>query len=296
MKLKVHSFPPSQLKTINIEKAKERMHPSVRQRFEEVFQFLVEPPLPSDSNTELKPSRHCPKTDADQLASDHIITPVSAVELQRRPTRGTIKPFSVVEVEKQRRRIIHWTDDHNRGVADKFQTKVPLDHISSYLSMVESAFGAAIDLRCSFWQIVIPFRARHNYRFADDAGRVFELNRLPMGFAISVELMQILTSVIVGDPQVVQHQFASPAALRVWVDGAYFHGSHQEVSSAIKRAQQTASQLNASLKDDNIVPKKVNEFIGVLWNHEQHVVRLADKTFNKIPRKMTTDLTAQEVE
>jgi hypothetical protein len=185
---------------------------------------------------------------------------------------------------------------HNAILADKYEPDVPLDHVSKYHNIIQHEIGATLDLRCGFWQVGIPEFARAAYRFRDASGRLFEMKRLMMGHVASVEIMQILTGVIVGDRTVVEYKHRSPAQVYVWVDGACFAGTRNDVTAALQKAKETAKKLRATFKEPQFEPRLNYDFIGVHWDHQHGTVRLADKTFQKLPEITPEQMSAREVE
>lgn len=285
------------VKTIDVEAARSRMRADVKSRFDAVFEQLLAGKT-DGPDTEPQPSRHFSSADTDILVRDGVCDPVSDIDRARRPTRGTMKAFTVVELEKGRRRAIHWPEKQNAALGPEVYTpRVPLQHISAYLPVAHASWGAVLDLRCGFWQISIPQHARAAFRFCDAAGRVFEMKRLMMGHRSSVELMQILCSVIAGDPAVVLPKYTAPAGVHVWVDGiCYFADDKANVAAALEQARVAADQLRATFKDPDFTPCREFDFIGVRWDLARHTVRLADKTRQQLPESCPATMTAQDVE
>ena len=290
--LPIHS---NSVGTMRLLAAAERMQPEIRQRFNSIFEIVADPGSAAGverTSVDPEPARNCPSSDADELVADGILHVVSAADEQRRPTLGVVDPFSVVELEKHRRRAIHHPYEINAAIADKYTCRVPLEHISAYLPEIERECGAVFDLKCGFWQVLLPERARAWYRLRDADGRLLETNRLLMGHRVAVEIMQLLTSVVAGDPAVVRPEFSvnellrkqqlPPVGVSVWVDGFRFTGSKASVAAAAQLAKASAAALNATFKEPDFEPQQVYDYIGLRWDHSQHVVRVADKTRVKI--------------
>eukprot|EP00796_Vickermania_ingenoplastis_P001735 gene1735-biopygen1309 len=62
-------------------------------------------------------------------------------------------------------------------------------------------------------------------------GQCYELLRLPMGYKLSPEIMQLLVSALAGVPSVVLPAFQAPASVRVdvWIDNIRLCGSREDV-------------------------------------------------------------------
>ena len=290
--LKIHSH---NVGTVRLLAAVARMQHEVAKRFNSIFEIIADPGASAGverTSVVPEPSRNCPTTDADKMIADGILHVVSEADERRRPTLGVLDQFSVLEIEKDRRRAIMHPYEINKAIVGKYTCHVPLEHISAYLPEIERDCGAVFDLKCGFWQVQLPERARAWYRFRDASGRLLEMNRLLMGHRVAVEIMQLLASVVAGDPDVVRSEYSvnaqlaeqrlPPVGVSVWVDGFRFTGSEASVIAAAQLAKANAAALNATFKDPDFAPKRVYDYIGLHWDHRQHVVRIADKTLKKI--------------
>ncbi|RNC36165.1 putative retrotransposon hot spot (RHS) protein [Trypanosoma cruzi] len=85
--------------------------------------------------------------------------------------------------------------------------------------MAEAA--SCLDLKASFFQVLLPRENRHLFRCRVEDGTLVELTRLPMGHKASPEILQIvITSAIAGVTTVVRSLWAAPPSVRVgvWID------------------------------------------------------------------------------
>eukprot|EP00796_Vickermania_ingenoplastis_P002072 gene2071-biopygen1691 len=134
--------------------------------------------------------------------------------------RAWVNPFSVVEDKSsgKRRRFIAWPKSKNKG--EDYVPDVPRRHVSSYLANVRLQGVGLFDLKASFYQISLDPAARACFRMMGEDEKVYELLRLPMGYRVSPELMQLLCSALAGVPSVVQIVFQAPRSLHidVWMD------------------------------------------------------------------------------
>ena len=293
--LPLHS---SRVAPIRLLQALERMLPEKRERFRKVWNGVIDP-----ATTGMQPCAHEPDRslffsaeDAAVLERDSIVLRVDEQVRTSRPTRGCVTAFTVVELAKGRRRAIHWPEEQNAASERVYTPDVPLQHISAYLDDVHTECGAVFDLKCGFWEVLLPESARAWYRFRDASGTLYEMQRLLMGHRAAVELMQLLTSVVAGDPEVVLAKHAAPARVRVWVDGFRYSGVRGDVQSAINLAIENARALNATYKDQVSAPVDAYDFIGVHWDHAKHTVRVADKTLGKLPSSVAAALSARDIE
>ena len=248
-------------------------------------------------------SQHFSGADAKQLVSDGIARPVSKQDLARRPTRGVLKAFTVLE--PGRRRAIHWPEVHNAALRGVYRAHLPqLQHSSNYLDIAREECGAVLDLKAGFYQIGIDESMRDLFRFRDNDGQLYEMTRLIMGGSPAVEIMQLVTSVVVGDPYVVRPQYASPAKVHTYVDGACLYGDAQRVSDALLLAEQNAKYMGATFKDFCLEPRKQFDFVGISFDlrHRdcaKHTVRVADNVITKLgsaDAARLSSMTGREVE
>jgi len=102
--------------------------------------------------------------------------------------------FLIPEEKKQRFRVIHWTRFANEAAVNhyKWNHKVAQQaDVLDYIPLVWSAaFGATFDLKASFYQIELPKELRNLFVFRV-GNRTMRMVRLPMGFSLSCEILQI---------------------------------------------------------------------------------------------------------
>lgn len=288
-------------RTMAVRLMREYMRPSARQRFDEVAGFLMQPK--SAAPTEVLPSPMLNAQHAQKLVDDGIAVRVTDDDLAQRPTMGAMKVLLVLEDKvddsgnaSQRLRVCHWPKEQNASIKGDYKAQLPLGHIGEYVHIASADCAATLDLKCGFWQMPLPRASRHFYRYRDADGVLYEMTRIMMGHSVSVELMQLLAGVVFGDPDVVQHQYRSPAPVRIWVDGAIFYGTRELVAESVAMSKRNAQLFSAVFKDGNDAPSKHVTFIGAEWNFDNHTVRLAKKTRSKLPHVLRTSMSAKDVE
>ena len=287
--------------SMDIDAMRDEMQPAQRQRFDEVLDNVVNPRSDDSAHVDVSPilgARH-----AQKLVDDDISDRVTDEILAQRPTAGAMKVLLVLEDKvddggntSHRLRVCHWPKEQNAALKGVYRAQLPLGHIGNYVNIAHAECAATLDLKCGFWQMPLPLAARRFYRYRDADGNLYEMKRIMMGHSASVELMQLLAGVVFGDPSVVKPQFSCAAQVRIWVDGAIFFGPHEQVAASIELAKRNARRFRASFKDDVSGPSKHVTFIGAEWDFEQHTVRLARKTRDKLPRVLRPSMTAKEIE
>lgn len=270
------SYPLQQLNVpaLNVEVLRSMMLPDVQTRFDTLWSMLsvgptvVGPP----------PVRRLRLDDAKILLESGIIQHAGPSE-----TRGWIIPFSVLEEKPSgiRRRFIAWPKGKNE---DEFYIpEVPLQHVSNYLNAVRQPGAALFDLKASFYQIALPEKARSVFRMLGEDGVCYELIRLPMGYRISPELMQLLVSALSGDSSVVRDGFQAPASVKVdvWIDNIRVSGSEKEVRTLSSVIERRAALGGVTFGEVSHFTTDYT-FIGVHFNHLSGTVSLAEKTLQRV--------------
>jgi hypothetical protein len=230
--------------------------------------------------------------DAFLLARDGIIHAVTAEEELRRPSASWARPFTVVEsragsdgLATMVRRFILWTETANDRInARLYEPQVDLKHISAYTSAVLQDVASLRDFKLGFWQVPIPEAARDQFRFRDNEGCLYEMTRLPMGMTTAPEIMQIISSVVAGDPLFVRGGEASRSKLHVWIDGFRFVGAAKDVQRDMARVDAFAQSIGIEWKTaDSRDAVKTYDFLGLHWDHACRQVALTTRNAEKLP-------------
>ena len=270
------------------------MQPSKQQQFDEIWARICKPPVQQQQQHVAVPiSSGFSAADCDRLLECGIAELVTPEMERRAPTRAYCETFTVVEAEKERRRLINWPVVINDSIRDSLNKSpvVPaMEHIANYLGLFECAgantktVGATFDGKLAFWQVPLPDSARAFQRCRDASGRLVQITRLTMGHVDSVALTQLICASIAGHHDVVQRQFRTAAPVcDIWVDGFRYAGTPQQVQRAIDDMRRVATAVRFTLKDAIAKPHAAPyDFIGVSWDHEQRTVRVADKVRRRI--------------
>ncbi|EPY37483.1 TcC31.12 [Angomonas deanei] len=287
-----HSIP---LQAVNVSaldfgSLRARMNRQTLQRLDSLMELLH---TPGGDGGATVPGKRLHAGDAQKLCEAGILVPASEL-----PTKGWIQPFSVIEEKATglRRRFIAWPKDKN--LSDGYGADVPLEHISKYMDPVLAPCASLLDLKASFYQVPVPETARHLFRCMMEDGTVYEFARIPMGYRASPEIMQLLTSVIAGVPSVVQEQFRAPPSVKVevWIDNIRITGSREDVQTWTESVISNAGEGGVTLGE---VERLVTQytFIGVHFNHDNHTVKLGEKTQRRLREAVSfQDMTVRELE
>ena len=212
-----------------------------------------------------------------------------AVKLPR-GTAVTGHYFSLMEMTKipPRRRPITWAKNFNEMCEKKgYKAELVLNHVSHYLPRALQECGATYDAKAGFFQLPLP---KHDvFTFIDENGDVYGLTRLPMGISTAPELMQIVMSVLSGDPLTVLPEFKSPALVDVWIDNVMFTGSKSRVDEAAAQFKSRMAAANATINEkDSCDPSTNLEFIGVNFDFANSSVSLGKNNKVKLDAINTT--------
>jgi hypothetical protein len=281
----LHTSPVSPL---SLSKILEVLSASSRQRLEHLLKQLEITPATSHETTPLSVN------DANQLLRDGIIA-----EIPRSKVRAFSTPFTVREEKETgpRRRFIVWPKTQNEATyAAGFSSATSMQHVSSYLHAVEKPYGLTRDLKVGFWQIKLSDAASYNFCFSDTNGRCFRMLRLPMGHSCSVDIQEIVTGAISGSRVYcnANHCLSGPVP-DIWVDGARWTGTREQLDLVSQQVDARAKFLNATWKECT-PPAQSYDFIGVRFDHTSSTVRVADKTASKIPNSCPSSISPRDLE
>ena len=281
---------------MDVEALRRRMRPERRERFDSVwratFYPLKRPAEPSLSSS----FRSCfSREHAEVLVKHNLATPA--------PGPGPMKniPFNVYEDRGGgRQRFILWTRDANdRLDSEGYEADVPLHHISSYLSAINTEAASQRDFRCGFYQIEIPKDALPFFRFPAADGSWWQLTRLPMGHSCAPELMHTLAATAAGHPLYVSPEFVEcDVSVDVWIDNVRYCGVRGAVRAATRRLDATQRACAITWKEADSVDLGTRYcFLGVDWNHEAGTVAPSDKLLSRLRSfPLNTPVSAAEVE
>ncbi|RNC36518.1 rab1 small GTP-binding protein [Trypanosoma cruzi] len=178
-------------------------------------------------------------------------------------------PFLVVEEKATglRRRWIAWPRDKNSD--DPYEANFPLLHISHYLLPVMAEAASCLDVKASFFQVSLPRETRHLFRCRVEDGTLVELTRLPMGYKVSPEILQIITSAIAGATTVVHRLWAAPPLVRivVWIGNIRIAGSKSGATLWEAQVLRNADSCHASMGEDRESGATQYTFLGVQFDH-----------------------------
>lgn len=265
------SYPLQQLNVSALEENALRimMKPEVLSRFDALWRMISLAP----NHLGKPPQRRLRLGDAKVLLDSGVIQLAD-----ESPTRGWIIPFSVVEdkISGKRRRFIAWPKGKNTD--EDYLPDVPLHHVTKYFSTVEQEGAALFDLKASFYQVALPPEARSVYRMLAEDGTCYQLVRLPMGYRLSPEIMQLLVSTLAGQSSVVQPSFAAPNSLTidVWIDNIRISGEESTVRQWTSVVEKRALQAGVTFGEVQSFTKEYT-FIGVHFNHKEGTISVGAK-------------------
>ena len=246
---------------------------------------------------ESPPKQDYPVADAQKLVADGTATHIS--DSSQSPTKAFGIPFNVIEEKdgKLRRRFIFWTKAMNDFLEEVENYQPDLKNLkfqNYYLDSAADNLAVTGDLKISFFQVEIPESARQYFRFTDADGNIYQLTRLPMGLKVSPEIMQLIVECLAGLPEA-----CKPSAkingieydlqdrdgdVKVWIDGfANSYLNSNAANRAMERIKAIARYCKVTWKDPGVIIERKYDFVGVHFDHENHTVKVADKTLNKLP-------------
>ena len=245
---------------------------------------------------------------AQKLVDDSIVERVNTNNNNNNNNDSTLcfcQVFTVLETDStgaQRQRVICWTKAQNEFLEDPYTPDMKqLQHQSGYIDAVRDETAATGDLKISFYQVEIPQAARRIFRFKDDHNNIYQFKRLPMGLCVSAEIMQIITetlallpSRIVPKATIIDDnnnnskqdiQLLVHTRGKVWIDGFQHVGTPSAVADTVEKIIAVSKFVGATWKGDGVQIAREYDFIGLRFNHNNHSVRIADKTISKLPKE-----------
>lgn len=278
----LHSCPISDIGNINVAEARKRLSPSQLRRFDEVWRmaFFTDVEVSNEPRLKLRPE-HAAKMKSDGLAS---IVPKDKLHT----TTGWCEAFTVLEEKNdaERQRMILWCRALNCKLEDLYKPQVPLQHVSAYFNAVLADLGGVRDLKLGFYQVEIPAAARHRFRFMDENGVVYELNRLPMGHTCAPEIMTILMCAIAGDPAYCSKPASAPfqVQLDIWIDSVRAAGAASQVTGYMDWVDLNAKSLGAVWNAADSIVGTAYTYIGVQFDHRTKQICSKLKVIRKIDK------------
>ena len=290
--LHVADVPP-----MNVDKIVEMMNETTTARYNKLVSLLTKPDSKQHhgDNNILEPSVEIEKSFGCLPRHSEILVSKKIVELVDEnihgKTKGSGRVFMVKEAKvddegnlKNRLRFIFWPLRMNNWLKKVGYTcEALLYHISKYLDNITDDFGATADAASGFFQYEIPPHARPWFRFMDSDGKVYQLCRLPMGLSLSVELMQLMMEVLIGNPEFVKEEFAiTNVRSNAYVDDIRISGPLFNMVNACKNINNRAKDLGITLKSPLELSSSYT-FLGAFFDHKNHSISIGEKLKKKIP-------------
>lgn len=211
---------------------------------------------------------------AEQLLDADIVE--AAEDVSR---KGLCSAFTVVEEKAagDRLRFILWPKALNEWLDERgYVPSVPLP--ATPWDVATAPWGAVCDLTCSFFQIHVPRRYRHLFRFADSFGRIWQMRALPMGLSLSPEIMHSVKSILGGSPAYAKSAWVAPrVTTTAWIDNLQWTGEKTDVEAFLQVFLCRAKGARATLNEEETVSAHRYVFAGILFDHRDHTVALGPK-------------------
>lgn len=282
---------------ISIEETKLFMKDDVREGFEATWDMHNAAPPKGHKPVFAKVPLQdwvCDRT--EKAGCCELVTP--AME-KKYPTTDTILPRLVVEERDgdERLRLIGWTKADNDRLKNSYKPKVPLKHVSAYLSAVHQHAGGKRDALKSYYQAEIPEWARAKQRFKDESGRLWQMTRTSMGHCTMPEVMHTLVATIAGHPDYCKEEHVLRInECDIYIDGIRAADDEAKLKAYFHKVDARAHAVNAQWKAKDSYIGKHYTFDGVDFDHETHKVRISEKLRKKLDNTTTDKLTLAGLE
>jgi len=269
------------------------MTPSARKRLDYLFDKLFEEPH------EVQKQKFFPRvSDVETQMRANICAPAD----MSKPTRGIVHVFTVTEPKEgarniydekvdERRRMIHWSEAHNRAEYESLLTQWE-SQLPTQLARVLANFARTYDLEAGFYQISIPKEFRHLFRFQDDAGEWYEMCKLPMGHQLAPEILSLILATLAFFPDI-SVETVEKVSRDIHIDNLRFTSDDEKaLEYQHERFIERCRIAHATLGEQEHSHQYI--FCGVLYDHRRKRVCLSDRTCTKLQR--TTFDTVEELE
>eukprot|EP00760_Papus_ankaliazontas_P004087 PhM_4_TR11687/c3_g4_i3/m.76276 len=270
------------VKPLNVEALKKiAVGHALEHRLKELLPFVESSKPYEDLRRETGVTSCVPRGDIGPMIEAGLIRELEPHEVKS--VKVWCRYFTVVEVAKQRRRIILWPRQSNAAVAydcdiDLMST---LDHVSQTRA---GDWAATFDLAASFYQWPLHESVQYYFGFRDEGGRAFTFQRGVMGFAPMAELMDVAVKILAttGLPQGVR--------VATHIDNVRFmHIDREKVQAAAhvftENCRAVGATLNVEVGND---AHQRGTFCGVEYNYEAGTVCLPNSFVGKLANAAET--------
>ena len=203
--------------------------------------------------------------------------------------------FLTPEPKKLRNRVITWSIWAN-WVADNvfhYEWDHNVSKQADVLDIVEdvnrAATAAVFDLTCSFYQVELPEHVRRAFVFSFK-GTKYRFRKLPMGFTLSAEILQLITQAIAEAAlfETARTKFVDPDTCatggfaRVHVDNILYCGTAAVVQKLISATVDVAKQWGVSFSESTVTPLETVKFHAVELDFKNKEARLTKNAVDKL--------------
>ncbi len=196
--------------------------------------------------------------------------------------------FSVIEIDKNRRRPIFWP---KRLLSQStYQSAFTLPSVDQYRKTVHAGnWAVAFDLSASFAQVALPAESRLAFKSSD--GKLYRLRRLPYGIDVAPEIMQLITECLAQ-----RAAEGLSVTLRIHIDNAMAVGERPAVEAWARQFKHLCQKASVTLnEEESNTPAQQIEFVGIRFDFAQKRVSLKPRFVAKV-RDANDDTTHEEFE
>jgi hypothetical protein len=225
-------------------------------------------------------SRRFPDVDWDILSI--MIKTGVAVEIDAESARNlNLEPncviFLVEEPQKSRYRIITWPLQANELPYTWSQLPHQADPLDIIQDVFKYSFASSYDLKCSFYQVPLDKSTHKNFIFRS-RGKLYTMDRLPMGFRPAAEILQLLLeglALLIADTVGLEDN-TIPLQFRVHVDNVMFFGTWKQLQAADTAFRSVCHDFGITLGECS-APSTTTKFHAVVLNFATKQVSFAPK-------------------
>lgn len=232
----------------------------------------------------------------------------SLIEPHHGEILGTCNVFSVLELEKGRRRMIVQPMMNETLL---YAGECTLPSLQSVIDLVLSSGARSVDFASFYHQFELPVEVRKFFCFRHK-GRIFRLTTIPTGMrqcpVLAHSLTASLTATALSGSSLrrqqndihAQENFSSCVKAAAYIDNVAFAGEEHETALVERRLREMCEWIGITLNDQvssgtkqlelnspseslSVSPfLSSHDFLGIRFNHSTHTVSLSGKTQRKL--------------
>jgi len=229
---------------------------------------------------------------SDEVVNDMLRNGIAEVVTDPK-VRPNTTVFLIPEHKKQRYRVIHWTRLANEVTVNHYKWDHDVSKQADVLDFIplvwSASYGATFDLKASFYQVELPEHLRDLFVFRVGE-QTMRMIRLPMGFSLSCEILQIITqslSEVVAEA--VRRETSMDLLTFTHVDNFMFLSKMKEaIELAIQYTNRLILEWNVTLSESARTPATFIKFHALQLDLRSKEISITEASAEKLKNSEST--------